>query len=99
MSFAEIQSQHIRLTVLRLLAKGGGDYSANDSIIADALPHLGFTVGRERVRAEIEWLRDSALVKVENVESLLIATLTQRGLDVAEGRTTATGVKRPSPGA
>ena len=99
MSFDEIQSQHIRLTILRLLSKVGGDYSANDSIITDALPTLGFTIGRDRVRAEIDWLRDAGLVTVEGVGSLLVATMTQRGLDVAEGRTTATGVKRPSPGA
>lgn len=98
MSFEDIQSQHIRLAILRLLEKAGGNYSANDSIVADALPPLGFAAGRDRVRAELGWLRDSGLVTVETIGGLMVATLTGRGLDVATGRTIVEGVKRPAPG-
>jgi hypothetical protein len=49
------------------------------------------------VRTDIEWLGEQGLVTVELVVSIRIATLSMRGLDVAEGRAQAPGVKRPSP--
>jgi len=97
MSYKNHLAEHMRLAILRLLAKSGGNYSANDSILTDALPLLGFTAGRDAVRAQIDWLADTGLVSSEDLEGLLVVTLTTRGLDVAEGRAAVSGVKRPSP--
>ena len=90
-------AEHLRLTILKLLAHGGGGYAANESVIADGAERLGFRVSRDKVRTEIAWLAEQGLVGIEQVEDLLVATLTSRGLEVAEGRTHVPGVKRPSP--
>lgn len=90
-------AEHLRLAVLRLLSAEDGGYSANDSVLADALPRVGFNVPRDRVRTVIGWLAEQGLVEVEKLQHLTVATITERGLDVAAGRANVPGVKRPSP--
>lgn len=90
-------SDHIRITILRLLLKLPG-YRANDSVLTDGVRMRAMTVPRDRVRTEIYWLAEQGLVSAAPLEKLVIATLTQRGQDVAEGHATVPGVKRPSAG-
>ncbi|MFQ5774021.1 MAG: ArsR family transcriptional regulator [Kiloniellaceae bacterium] len=97
MDYAAHVREHIRITVLRLLANGGGGYAANESVLSDAVNRFGFNVGRDLVRTEIAWLAEQGLVTSEAVEGLLVATLTKRGLDVAVGRASVPGVRRPGP--
>lgn len=87
--------EHLRLAILRLL-EGASGYSANDSVLADALRSLGFSASRDQVKAELTWLAEQDLAGCEQLGSLLVATLTGRGQDVATGAATVPGVKRPS---
>ena len=48
------------------------------------------------MRAELAWLAEQDLLKVEQLDRLQVATLTGRGQDVATGAATVPGVKRPS---
>ena len=89
--------EHLRLTLLRLLANEGGGYSANESVLADAVNRFGFSVARDSVRAELAWLAEQGLVRTEDVAGLAVATITRRGLDAAAGRAQVPGVKRPGP--
>jgi hypothetical protein len=75
-----------RLVILRLLTEAGG--TANDSVLEVGLQQLGHRRGltRDVVRADIDWLKARRLV----------ASITERGLNVAEGHETVDGVKRPS---
>lgn len=98
MSYSEHHARHVRLTVLRLLAAQPG-YGANDSVLLDSLAAYGFRLPRDRVRTEIAWLAEQGLVTSEDVDGLLIVTVTRRGLDVAAGLATVPGVQRPSPAA
>lgn len=88
--------RHLRLTILRILAQAPG-YNANDSVLTDACRSLGFGATRDQVRTELQWLAEQGLIAVERLEKLLVATATQRGLDVAHGHAVHEGVKRPSP--
>ncbi|MEX2450923.1 MAG: ArsR family transcriptional regulator [Rhodospirillales bacterium] len=97
MSFAEYVAEDIRLSILSLLAKDQG-YSHNDRVLQRALEMLGHKVSADQVRTHLAWLADQGLVAVETVETFSIATLNQRGLDVAEGRALVPGVRRPQPG-
>lgn len=82
--------------ILRVLADQG-DYALNEGVLQDALDRYGHRVGRDMVRDDMMWLADHGLVTIEEVAKLKIASLTQRGSDVATGRARCEGVKRPEP--
>jgi Fe2+ or Zn2+ uptake regulation protein len=95
--FQKLVTEDRRLVVLRLLAESES-YTANEYLLTSALPGFGHSVSHDRVRADMDWLEEQGLVSVERPGDISVAKLTQRGLDVAQGRTRATGVKRPAPG-
>ena len=98
MSFADDLAQDRRLCLLRVLAQAPG-YSANGSILHAAIRRFGHQVSRDQVRTDLAWLKEQGLVELEDLDSLAVATLTQRGLDAAAGRATVPGVKKPAPSA
>ena len=73
-------------------------YTGHAYLLRDRLTECGLAVGGDLLAAELQWLADAGLVTLETVEGAHIATLTGRGLDVAEGRVTVAGVHRPLPG-
>lgn len=87
--------EHLRLAILKLLDQAAG-YSANDSVLTDAVRAVGFAASRDQVRTELTWLGEQDLVTCEALDRLMVATLTGRGQDVASGAASAPGVKRPS---
>ena len=96
-SYNEHFAKHLRLTVLRLLAEVG-EYRLNASIITDAVTAHGLSASRAQVRTELAWLAEQGLVTTtEPAAGLVIATLTERGLDAAAGRASVPGVQRPAP--
>lgn len=97
--FAEAVTANIRLIILRELMDTNG-YTSNDSVLQMVLEKWGQKLSRDRVRTELSWLADQALItSVPLGESgAQRVTLTERGLDVANGSATNPGVQRPSPG-
>lgn len=99
MSLGELLVQDRRLVILRLL-DGQNGFALNESVIHTALEQFGHRVTRDTVRADLIWLEEQQLVRTATVaERVLVAHLTERGADVATGRSRHPGVKRPSPGA
>lgn len=96
MTFGERMAQDRRLAILKLLGRTPG-YRANESLLHLALEDFGHRISRDQVRTELCWLAEQGLVASEEIAGLIIATATRRGLDVAEGKATVPGVKRPSP--
>lgn len=101
MSFASGLSatvdQHIRLSVLRLLDEQPG-YQANDSVLHAAVGAMGLSCTRDQMRGHLAWLTEQRLITLADVtEGLSVATLTERGGDVAHGRSAVKGVQKPSP--
>lgn len=97
MTFKTHFASHLRLAILRLLSEAPG-YSLNASITADALGSMGLSASRDQVRGEIAWLAEQGLVSGEELAGgLVVATLTERGADVASGRAAVPGVQRPAP--
>ena len=94
--FAELVTSDIRLVILRALAEDLG-YSHNESILHSILSEFGHQVSRDRVRTELGWLEEQGLLTVKDVAGCLVATVTQRGADVAAGNASCNGVKRPGP--
>lgn len=96
MSYREKQEADRRLAILQLLAEAG--YEVNDSVLNSALDDYGHRISRDMLLSDLAWLRDQGLVADRDLSGVtVVAQLTQRGLDVAEGRTTVPGVKRPRP--
>lgn len=96
MNYEQTIAEHMRITLLRLLAEDP-DYTLNESLLTDLTENYGFTPSRDRVRTELAWLKEQGLLKLDTGNGLVIAILTERGADVARGRVTVPGVKRPSP--
>ena len=96
MNYEQTVQEHLRLTILRILADDT-DYTMNDSLITDLTENYGFTPSRDRVRTELAWLKEQGLVRTDTDPGITIAILTERGADAAYGRVTVPGVKRPSP--
>ncbi|MGI8839746.1 MAG: VpaChn25_0724 family phage protein [Caulobacteraceae bacterium] len=94
---ADIATEHRRLTILRLLA-GAGGYTANSAIVHSALHEFGFAASRDLVRTDLAWLAEQECIRNADAGGLAVATLTDRGLDVARGHAIVPGIQRPSPG-
>lgn len=95
MSMREILTTDQRLVLLRSLGDCGGD--ANESVLQTCLDAYGHRLSRDTVRSHLAWLDEQGLCTTKDVAGCLVATLTGRGLDVSEGRSTVPGVKRPRP--
>jgi len=94
--YAEHIAEHRRLSILRLLLESPG-YAANDSVIQSALKRFALIASRDTVKADIAWLAEQLLIETETVEHLVVATLAQRGADVARGDAEVPGVQKPGP--
>lgn len=97
MSYRAEVNEHLRITILRYL-KDDPNYTINDSLLLDLVGEFGFAPSRDAMRTQLTWLHEQDLVTVKDVKGCMVATLTSRGLDVAQGRATVPGVRRPDPG-
>lgn len=94
-TYAKVLSEDRRLVILRLLAELPM-YKANSSVLHSALASWGHDPSRDQVRGELRWLEEQGLITVEDIANgVLLATLAERGQDVAAGRAYVDGVKRP----
>ena len=96
MNFAQFQTEDRRLVLLRAL-HAAAQYSANAYLLRRFAESLGHTVSADRIEADIAWLAEQGLVTRKATEGVTVATLTQRGQDVADGSATVPGVARPRP--
>lgn len=97
MNYEEVLTQDRRLVLLKAL-EGAAAYRANAYLLRTFCDHFGHTVSSDRIEQDVAWLHEQGLVKREVSDGVTIATLTPRGLDVAQGRTVVPGVKKPAPG-
>jgi hypothetical protein len=96
MMFADLKAKDMRLAMLRCMAEDAG-YAINESILQSALEMFGHHASRDNVRTEMRWLEEQGLITIETVAGILVAKLTGRGVDMAEGRCKIDGVKTPRP--
>ncbi|MFZ2949549.1 MAG: hypothetical protein WA003_08690 [Desulfuromonadaceae bacterium] len=97
-NFSDVITADMRLVILRFLMESDGDYRLNSSILHKLLDmKAGYTTPRDKMITELNWLKEQGYIALEDAGSIFIATLTQRGLDVASGSARVPGVARPSP--
>jgi len=83
-----------RLVILRVLVDMPG-YRTNSSVVTALVRQFGHDASRDQVKTELHWLAEQGLSTVEDMEDVLLVSLTERGADVAAGRATVPGVRRP----
>ena len=82
MSFSDYLRKDVRLVALRVLIEMPS-YRANSSVLTNVLDQFGHAVTRDQVKTELRWLEEQGLVRIDAAGSVLVATLTERGQDVA----------------
>lgn len=92
--YSDFLREDIRLVVLRLLVEMMA-YRANSSVLTMALDNYGHTLSRDQVKTELHWLAEQGALTLSDVGPVLVATLTERGQDIAAGRARVPGIKRP----
>lgn len=85
-----------RLVILRVLNDAPG-CTANEAILHAFLGDIGHECSREKVRTELAWLCEQGLVTYEELVTVMVARITERGIDVATGRARVPGIARPTP--
>lgn len=93
--YGDAWKRHLRLAVLRALLDLKGR-TGHESLLTDMVGAVHIMADRDQVRAEVIWLHQEELVVADVKHGALCATLTERGINVAEGRSDHAGVKRPN---
>lgn len=95
-AYATRVAEALRLSILQLLDEAAG-YELGDGVLVAALAEIGHHQSLDRLRIELSWLAEQGLVETRRVGALVIARVTERGVDVAQGRARVPGVRRPGP--
>lgn len=96
MSKFDIFSADQRLLILKSL--DDADFSANEGILRTCLEQYGHRIGGDLLRAHLVWLEEQGLVVISTLSNdYMVAQITDKGLDVSQGRVSVPGVKRPRP--
>lgn len=99
MSLETVLAEDRRLVILRTLSEVP-QYALNESVLRKALDAMGHAVGHDVVRADLAFLREHGLVRVETLYppsgELWLVHLAEAGNDVARGRLHP-GVARRGP--
>jgi hypothetical protein len=94
MSYADNIASARRLAILLALYFAPG-YTLNRAALRNQVELTGYVTSADKMAAEIAWLAEMELVEPLELDAV---RLTDRGEDVALGRSQTPGVRRPSPG-
>jgi len=93
--YGDAWTRHLRLALLRALLDLKGR-TGHESLLTDMVGAVHIMADREQVRTELVWLHGEQLIVADVKHGALVATLTEAGTNVAEGRADHPGVKRPN---
>lgn len=99
MSYKDLVNADRRLVILDLLLQDGG--MGNERVLETGLESLGHRVGLDRasVRGHLKFLETAGCVTIDLFrDTIMVATITERGVKVAKGNITVDGVAQPTPG-
>ena len=95
-NFATFQQSDRRLVILKGL-EAAAQYRANALLLRRYCDAVGHVVSADTIDTDLAWLAEQGLVALAPGVDIAVATLTERGLDVATGRAVVPGVQRPQP--
>lgn len=93
MSYRDDVARARRLSILQLLYFAA-DYVLPRTLLCEQLCRTGYMTSRDLLDTELAWLAEQGLVDALELD---VVRLTQRGQDVAFGRSETPGVRRPGP--
>lgn len=97
MSYQDKMREAWRLELLKLLnslpSYKAGQYFLYQCMTTGDLP----PPSADQVETELHWMKDQGYVELSAVADMQEAKITQRGIDIAEGRAIAPGVARVRP--
>lgn len=96
MRYEQFETEGRRLVVLRGL-QHAVRYRAPAQLVRAYCDALGHTVSADKLATDLAWLAEQGLVTLAAEQGVQVATMTERGLDVATGRAQVPGVQRPGP--
>lgn len=94
MSYAKEIAAARRLAILRMLYFAAG-YTLNLAALRQQVDMTGYVTSADLMASECAWLAETGLVELLELDAV---RLTERGEDIALGRSQTPGVRRPSPG-
>jgi hypothetical protein len=94
MSYAKEIAAARRLAILRMLFFAPG-YTLNRAALRAQVDMTGYVTSADLMASECAWLAETGLVEQLELDAV---RLTERGEDIALGRSQTPGVRRPSPG-
>lgn len=98
-TFLDHMAADRRLVILRLLIEARGE--AGESVLEKGLHMLGHRAGvtRDQVRADLRYLAERDAIVIEFFQDkVMIAAITRRGADCANGHVVIDGVAQPAIG-
>jgi repressor of nif and glnA expression len=95
--YDEFLTHDARLVILKQLATQA-DGRLNEVLIEKVLDAFGHRRSREWIRTQLRKLEELGAVRLTEIGTVVVATLTRAGLDHVERRSFVDGVARPSPG-
>lgn len=97
MNFDQYQTEDRRLVLLKALA-AAAQYRANAYLLRRFCDQVGHTASADQIAGDLAWLVEAGLItSATPTPEVVVATLTARGLDVADGRAVHPGVAKPRP--
>lgn len=99
--YDEYRAELRRPVILKLLSDFP-NYRGNDDVLQQSLVDFGREASIEEVQGDLSHLESHGLVTLTRMKTplgdFLVAELTRRGGDVAAGRLSIPGIRRPLPG-
>ncbi len=95
MNYSELVTKNQRQAILELLRDQNG-YSINAAILQSALSNLGMAISSTALISMLIWLAESNYISITN-DGVIVASITQTGLDIANGHTQHPDIARPKP--
>ena len=96
--YNRFMEEDARLVILKELA-AQVNYTLNDTILHRVCETLGHNRSRDWVRTQIRKLAELGAVRLSEAGTVLIATITEAGVDHVLRRGLIEGIARPSAGA
>jgi len=94
MNYAEDVSRARRLAMLQAIYFAA-DYLLNRAMLRTRVEAAGYITSVDLLHTECAWLAEMGYIELLEMDTV---RLTERGADVARGRSQTPGVRRPSPG-
>lgn len=95
MSYEKILKEDARLVML-MHFQAQNDRTLDQHLLQRLLKASGRSLSMDKIRTELAWLKEQSLIRYEENDGALVATILLRGEEVAQGVVTVPGVQRPS---